>query len=292
VTTEGHISTSAFLVNESRARNVTLSGDVYAQLWVTEATSRLWEEFSREVYPLDALELGLRNRFFLERLQEGIAAGCTAVFVNLAAGFTSYPFLLTEPIPCIEVDHAHVVAYKRQRVVGWQAEGRLPSRPVLYLAADLADPNSLRKLARELRPLLAGQPSFLLLEGLTYYLAADAWQRLLEFCTRLQVVGSMLAFDYWTPAIITNRIFQRFHTFCTKRFGRTEPEYNLLATEFVATLPGYEVVELTDVQALEERFAGTELLAHTNEILPENYALLRRHGEAAKNRGRSVESAR
>jgi O-methyltransferase involved in polyketide biosynthesis len=257
VTTEDHISTSAFLVNESRARNVTLSGDVYAQLWVTEATSRLWEEFSREVYPLDALELGLRNRFFLERLQEGIEAGCTAVFVNLAAGFTSYPFLLTEPIPCIEVDHAHVVAYKRQRVVGWQAEGRLPSRPVLYLAADLADPNSLRQLARELRPLLAGQPSFLLLEGLTYYLAAE-----------------------------------RFHTFCTKRFGRTEPEYNLLATEFVATLPGYEVVELTDVQALEERFAGTELLAHTNEILPENYALLRRHGEAAKNRGRSLESAR
>jgi hypothetical protein len=77
-----HISESAFLVNESRARNVGLSHDRYARLWVSDATRKLWEDFAREVYPFDDIELSLRNRFFLERLEAELRKDRTTVFVN------------------------------------------------------------------------------------------------------------------------------------------------------------------------------------------------------------------
>lgn|GEM_PF-5252022 len=38
------ISITAFIVNESRRRLESLSGDIYAKLWVTEETKELWEE--------------------------------------------------------------------------------------------------------------------------------------------------------------------------------------------------------------------------------------------------------
>lgn len=67
---EKHISETAFLVNESRARMVELSKDIYARLWVTERTKKIWEDFAKHVYPHDDLELSIRNRYFLEHLEK------------------------------------------------------------------------------------------------------------------------------------------------------------------------------------------------------------------------------
>ncbi len=270
----GHIADSAFLVNESRARNVPLSRDRFARLWVNEATRRLWEDFSREVYPHDAIELGLRNRFFLERLTEQVRRRGVTCFVNLGAGFTSYPFLLDESLDCVEVDFPHVLAYKKTRVDRWQREGRLPRRRIAFLPADLNDPDDLRALEGNLQDRLAGAVSFFLAEGLTYYLPAESLQRLFALCARVQGEGSFLAFDFWTPAVEGQPVFQRFVRFCADRFGHRAERYNLLSEEDVASLPGYEVIETTDVQALEREFAGTSVLADPAEILPENYALL------------------
>lgn len=108
-----NISASSFLVNESRARDVDLSRDIYAKLWVTEKTMKIWEDFSNKVYPHDAVELGIRNRFFLEQLNRHIHSNPNAVFVNIGAGFTSYPFLTDYECTTIEVDYPHIVSFKK-----------------------------------------------------------------------------------------------------------------------------------------------------------------------------------
>ena len=71
---EPDIALTAALVNESRSRREDLSRDRYARLWVTGQSRQQWDAFSREVYPLDDIELSLRNRFFLERISEFMAS--------------------------------------------------------------------------------------------------------------------------------------------------------------------------------------------------------------------------
>lgn len=107
-----HISATAFLSSQSRARAVEVSRDNYSQLWVSPETIHLWDDFAENVYPHDDLELALRCRFFLERLQAFVKENTNPIFINIAAGFTSYPFLVKPPCPCIEVDYKHIIDFK------------------------------------------------------------------------------------------------------------------------------------------------------------------------------------
>jgi O-methyltransferase involved in polyketide biosynthesis len=269
-----HISDSAFLVNESRARNMELSQDRYAHLWVTDGTRRLWEDFSKEVCPHDAVELGLRNRFFLEQLNTFLVSNQDAVFINIAAGFTSYPFLVDQPCHCIEVDYPQVVGFKRAKINEWQSEGKLPERDINFLAADLTDERDLENVAYILKEQLAGRPSVIFMEGLSYYITKHQLNRLFSLFAGLQTPGSTIVFDYWRPDHLSHPVFIRFVKFFAERMDHGEKQYNLFDLEYIKSIPGYSVTAATDIQALEEKFAGTTILADYDTILPEYYAVL------------------
>jgi hypothetical protein len=131
-----HISDSAFLVNESRARRSDLSGDYYAHHWVDperrERVRKLWNDFSSCVYPFDDIVLSIRNRFFLERIQAFVSNHADSALVNLGAGFTSYPFLLDRSIRVLEVDFPHVTTYKQSRIDDLTQRGVLPIRSIQF----------------------------------------------------------------------------------------------------------------------------------------------------------------
>lgn len=276
---EKHISESAFLVNESRARNVGLSRDRYAALWVTEATRRLWEDFSREVYPLDDVELPLRNRFYLDVLEKALVRDPDVVLVNLAAGFTSYPFLTETPCRAIEVDFDHVCAYKRDKTDAWRKEGALPERDVEFIACDLRSEQGIEGLAGRLRRELGRADSVAFLEGITYYLQGDVLRRIFAMLGSVQCAGSLVALDFWTPDAGAHPVHARFKRFCAERFGHDETNYNLFDAGSLRSIAGYELVELTDIVALESRFSSEKKLVHPEEILPEHYAVLERRRE-------------
>lgn len=263
-------------MNESRARRVELSRDRYSHLWVSDSTRRLWEDFSREVYPLDEIELGARNRFFLERLEAFIEANHDAVFVNFGAGFTSYPFLTERRCRCIEIDYEHVLAFKREKTTEWRREGLLPERDVEFLAADLRSEAERRKLREELDAEIGGRPSLFMMEGITYYLDPAVLNAIFEMSKGVQSRGSHLTFDFWTPESETHPVFIRFSDFFERRFGHQRTDYNFLDVDFVGSLSGYELVELTDIQRLERSYSNTRLLSDYRKILPESYAVLRR----------------
>ena len=276
MTGKPHISESAFLVNESRARNVGLSRDRYAGLWVTDATRRLWEDFSREVYPYDDTELALRNRFYLEVLEASIRKDPAVVFVNLAAGFTSYPFLTEKPCRSIEVDFDHVCRFKKSKIEKWRRRSAVPLRDVEYLACDLANEHALGALSARLRGELGSARSVVFLEGITYYLERTALLRLFGILGGLQRPGSVIALDFWTPDADNHPVHARFRKFFAERFGHGESEYNVFDADLLRTIDGYEIVELTDIVELERRFSNERKLTAPQEILPERYAVLER----------------
>lgn len=279
MTEDKHISESAFLVNESRARSVALSRDAYAWVWVTEATRRLWEDFSREVYPFDDVELGLRNRFYLDVLEAGIRRDPDTVFVNLAAGFTSYPFLTEKPCRAVEVDFDHVCEYKRAKVGALRKEGLLPARDVEFVACDLRSLSEVERLAARLGRDAGQANSVAFLEGITYYLPGQVLLRLFGALGDIQTAGSVIALDYWTPDAATHPVHVRLRKFFAARFGHSESDYTHFDAGFLKSIPGYEVIETTDIVELETRYSAERKLTRFEEILPEHYAVLERRRE-------------
>jgi O-methyltransferase involved in polyketide biosynthesis len=241
---------------------------------VTDSTRKLWGDFSRDVYPYDDIELALRNRFFLERLNNCNNRNINTVFVNIGAGFTSYPFLIDRPCPCVEVDYPHVIGFKRSMIEKWRSEELLPERKVDFFEADLTDEKDVKLLENYLAPLLAGTPSFILMEGLTYYLDVRVLNRLFVLFSTVQTRGSILAFDYWKPDVLGHPVFNRFRMFFGDRLGHAQSDYNLFDLDAVAAIDGYDIVETTDIQSLEKEYSQTDCLQSYEDILPEQYAVL------------------
>jgi O-methyltransferase involved in polyketide biosynthesis len=271
---DGHISESAFLVNESRARGVKLSKDRFAALWVGDSTRRLWDSFTAQVYPHDAIELGLRNRFFLERLSSFVESFPEPAFVNIGAGFTSYPFLIDKRIACMEVDYPHVIEFKRSKVERWTAEGLLPPRDVKFVPCDLNVGADRKRLALALEEVASRGPSFVLMEGLTYYLSMGLLEDLFEIFRGAQTPGSAMAFDFWRPENASHPVFLRFEKFFAESFGVEQNRYNFMDPGSIASIKDYRVAELRSVQELEKLFSDTRVLQDPAGILPESYALL------------------
>ena len=269
------ISDSAFLVNESRSRRTDISKDAYASLWTNDSTNRLWNDFYSEVYTFDDIELALRNRFFLEQLKSFIDKSVNPVFVNIGAGFTSYPFLVSSDCKFIEVDLPYIIEYKQDKIKQFMKQGELPKREITFLSADISNEREQIKLKESLFSLIDNNPSFILLEGITYYLKRQHLNELLSILSELQTPNSVFTFDFWKPDLENHPVFRRLTRFFSDRFGFNHNQYNLLDMDFIQNINGYELVESTGIQELEKTYTKDNFLKDINKIIPEYYAVLR-----------------
>jgi O-methyltransferase involved in polyketide biosynthesis len=245
-------------------------------LWVSPETIHLWDDFAENVYPHDDLELALRCRFFLEKLQSFVKENANPIFINIAAGFTSYPFLIEPPCPCIEVDYPHVLDFKSSQFKKWQEEGILPKREIEFFPTDLKNASNLSDLRKAVSSCIDEQPSYILMEGITYYLDIPILKKLLEMFRYSQVKGSLVAFDFWKPDIVHHPVFIELEKYFAERFGFEARTYNLFDADFISSIEGYEIVEITDVAKQEKIYCTSEVLQDYENILVENYAVLRK----------------
>ena len=169
------ISDSAFLVNESRSRREDISKDIYAYLWINESTNKLWNDFYDEVYPFDDIQLSLRNRFFLEKLKLFINESSHPIFVNIGAGFSSYPFLVSKDCEFIEVDLPNIINYKQEKIKQFIKKGDISNKDITFLSADICNKFDLMRLKEHLINSIKNNPSFILLEGITYFINNITW---------------------------------------------------------------------------------------------------------------------
>jgi O-methyltransferase involved in polyketide biosynthesis len=271
------VSITAFIVNESRRRLESLSGDIYAKLWVTEETKNLWEELAEEVYPYDHINLSLRNRFYLERIRGFVNEYDESVFVNMAAGFTSYPYLLDTPCRSIETDYPHILNFKAKKVKKWQEEGVLPDRPVEFYPLDLEDPDELKSFERNFSSWCADKPTIVIMEGITYYLSPRTLERLFSCYAKYPAPGSLVVFDYWGVDSDDYPVIQRVKKYLSKVSNGPVKPFTYLDMNYIHKIKGFSIVENTDIAELERRYGESRLLQKKENRFPTEFVVLRKN---------------
>jgi O-methyltransferase involved in polyketide biosynthesis len=266
-----HISETAFLINDARASMVNLSKDIYAYLWVNSKTKKLHNEYMEKAYPCLDLESCLRNRFFLENIKDFIQQHHNCVFVNLACGFTNYPFLV-DHAKYIETDLKHVIEFKKSKMAKWQKEGKLPKRKIDFYAVDFNNEKDLEKLEKLLLFKLKNKLSFILLEGITYYLKTKISKRIFNICRRAQSKNSLLALNCGNSALRSHPLYSNFKNFLNKKHGY-KTDITTLGINSVESIGGYAVKRLTNIPKLEKVYTGKSTL-NFKKIFPEYYIVL------------------
>ncbi len=264
------ISGTAFVINVSRSRREDISQDAYARLWVTPEAEALWDDLAREVYPADDVSSSLRNRFYLEGLREFVSHQENPACLNVAAGFSTYPYLVETPARYVEIDYPHIEDYKREKTAAWEAKGLLPHRKVTYFGADLSNPTGIEAVARNLPGWIGGQgiPAMVIMEGITYYLPRTILDRLFALFAAHLPPRSRVAFEHWPPDADSYPVFVRLEAYLSRRFGWKNPGYTLFDRTYVEALPGFSVVASTDIATAERRWSDTRVLQYREQRLP------------------------
>ncbi|HVK53842.1 MAG TPA: class I SAM-dependent methyltransferase [Burkholderiales bacterium] len=226
------------------------ASDSYASWFVTEDGRRL-AALASETDPVFAAFNLARYRWFSEQLESVVTT--FSQFVVLGAGYDTR-FLQLEAFKTgysrvFEVDVASTLSIKRQVL---QHHGVALPEWLKPIPCDLDD-DDLRG-ALEHAGFQPTRASFIMAEGLFYYLNADTLLALMSPSGLGLAAGSVLQFDFWSNARIerlNERIFERRGKRLFKAFPFPKEVEDL---KVALTDLGYKQIEITPLDALARRY--------------------------------------
>ncbi|MBC6417998.1 MAG: class I SAM-dependent methyltransferase [Prochloron sp. SP5CPC1] len=277
---EHTLSSTAFLTAIARARRKDVSLDSLAPYWLPanmeEDFNAFHQRYLQQVCDVEDIGLALRNRYFLTAICDFQSANPEGVFINFAAGLSSYPYLLEQSIESYEIDLAEMIEFKASRIQQIIEQLQLPQRPVHFLVGDLSDPEESISIFETLAHHIDGRPTFVLLEGISYYLKAELWQFYLGRIAEIQETNSVLAFDFWPPSALQHPVFQRLRSFYQDEFDWPESDFQLIDPNSLTMTSGYSNVKITHALAEEAAFFQKSLPDRYDATFLEHFAVLHR----------------
>jgi len=192
-----NVTGTAFVVAEFRASENSEPNPIYLDpvvpIFLDERTKRAAAAIEAD-FPPGAVNVRIRTRYFDDRLEQAIAAGCRQIVI-LGAGLDTRAF--RKQAPCVvyyEIDDANTLSFKQERL---EAAG--------YRASDVFIPGNY--VERGVLPLLEAngfdrdEPAFFIWEGNTMYLTKQMNLNVLaELREGLRAFS--VAFDYMSEAVI------------------------------------------------------------------------------------------
>lgn len=270
-----NIHETAFVTATYRASNEELSKDNYSSLWQNSKTDSWIENYLKKVSLEEPFVHCLRNRFFYDKINSLIQKEGIEVLINFGCGFSMYPFLFGEELINIEIDQTELIDYKKNQINKWIIEGKLPSRKIHYIAKDF----NLEKdeLENEIKSITKGKPSFILLEGVIFFLTETSTNDLIELFSRIQSSGSFFGSVSFIDSIVETESFKRLVKFYESEVTlNSKFEYLTLPTSYYETLNNYELVAHEDYVSLSTKYTETDKIINGDLILNENMYLLKR----------------
>ncbi len=269
------IHETAFVTATYRASNEELSKDKYSSYWKNSKTDKWIKNYIEKVSLDEPFTHCLRNRYFYEIVKELIENKEVEVLINFGCGFSMYPFLFPRELINIEIDQKDIINYKKNEVEKLIKEGKLPSRQIHYIAKDF----NLEKeeLKEELKSIIKGRRSFVLLEGVIFFLSKSITNELIELISGIQTPGSYFGSVSFLDGIEETECFKRLITFFKEEVILSSKfEYLTLSTSYYKSLTQYELVEHEDYVSLSKKFSPSRIIENGDLILNENMYILKR----------------
>ena len=269
------IHETAFVTATYRASDEELSKDKYSSYWKNPKTDKWIKNYIEKVSFEEPFTHCLRNRFFYETVKRLIDNKEVEVLINFGCGFSMYPFLFERDLLNIEIDQKGIINYKKNEVQKLIREGKLPDRQIHYIARDF----NLEKdeLEDEIKSIIKGKPSFVLLEGVIFFLSKSSTNDLIEMISRIQTPGSYFGSVSFLESIGETECFKRLIKFFKEEvILNSKFEYLTLPTSYYKSLLSYELVEHEDYVSLSKKFSPKDIIENGDLILNENMYLLKR----------------
>jgi len=267
----GGVELTAYLVNESRARQPSLAEDTLAGAWIPDterpAVQALWQEFAETVYPHDDLVVSLRGRHIADTLARALRDDPDTVLVVCGAGFSSYPWLLPFRT-AVEADLPDMAEAKRQRAAQLMTSGTAPTRDVRHVAADLADPADRAALVRDVRTVADGRPVAYVAEGLLFYLAPEQARAVVRLGSDFGTTA-VTAVSYWPAAASGSWVLAEQRGWFRRRSVPDDASY--LTHDQLVSMLGAPVEDLGP-EDLQRRYLD-RVVVPESELIPEYVAV-------------------
>ena len=182
------IHETAFVTSMFRALNENLSQDFHAKLWNDPNAEQWMNDYLEQVSSEEVSTHCLRNRYFLETVKNAIEERNVDVLINFGSGFSMYPFLLSDKLTNIEIDKPEIVNFKKNQVAKWIEVGKLPKRDLHFIGVDFSS-NYEDELFSKINDIKGNRTSFILIEGVLFFLDRRETDRIFNFFSSLQCNG-------------------------------------------------------------------------------------------------------
>lgn len=265
---------TAFIIAYYRANNEMASCDPYAKLWVRPGLQKWVEEFATKVSQYDELLHCMRNRYFHLTLEELVDSGSKLLCINLGAGFSMYPYNLSADLVTIEADFDDVVAYKKEAIARFTAEGSLPPREVRWINTDITRPEDQARLKTLLED-YKGYRKVIMIEGVFFFLDQDQINSVIEFCREILNTGDVLLAESFEEHTKETGVFNRLTTYFEKEL-HSNGTATTLPRSYYEELPGFNLKRINSTLELARKLALVPEDLHESEVLNEYcYFLIR-----------------
>lgn len=259
-----------------RATCEQVSKDVLAKLWLNDAAWEKHRDYTTSVAPSENMALSLRARFFLENISEFLEQNPDSVFINIWAGFSSYPFLMPESWQYIEVDTHENIWKKQYKIELLNKQNLLPERDIKFYWANLDNSQEVIKLFENLTDIINWKKSYVLFEWLIYYLSKESTQNLFSQAKLLQTSESKLGVVSWAPEAIEYPSYKRFKEYFIKHHWEAPPDLVCHDINTFKHISWYNLIEQTDYIETSKKFWVDKILTKYDDVFWETLSVLKR----------------
>lgn len=270
------IHETAFVTSAFRAFDENLSQDTYSKLWYNSKTETWIKDYLNQVSSEEIYTHCLRNRYFLDTLKELISEQNIELLINFGSGFSMYPFLLNENLAHIEIDKPEIVNYKKSKITHWQKEGKLPNRDIDFIGVDFST-NYEDKLLSEIASIKSTKSSFILIEGVLFFLNREETNKLFNFFNVIQKQSDYIGSASFQDNIKETTAFKKLLGFFNQKVSKTnEVDYQTIEDTYYKSIQNYKLIDHQDYFSLSKKYNNT-IKQDRDFILNENFYLLRKY---------------
>lgn len=270
------IHETAFVTSAFRAFDEKLSQDHFAKLWQNPKTEQWIAAYLDKVSSEETYTHCLRNRYFLDKVKDLAQNQEIEVLINFGSGFSMYPFLLNEKLINIEIDKPEIVDYKKIKIEKWQKENILPKRNLHFIGVDFSE-NYKEDLLSKINAIKADKSSFILVEGVLFFLNRNDTDNLFDFFNILQKNGDYIGSASFQETIKETIAFKNLLNFFNEKVSKTtENDYQTISDAYYNSIKNYKLMDHQDYFSLSKKY-GNKINQSKELILNENFYLLKKN---------------